>query len=105
MVFGVVQTANAIYLQYALTAAAYEGANVVCVSGGTSTSATTNAAAVLTAMRAANATVTISPTVTSNTATGTEITVTCSAPLSSNSLIYGFLGNRTLQAKVVTQKL
>jgi len=105
MVFGVVQTSNAIYLQQALTAAAYEAGNIVCVTGGTSTTAMSNANAVLTAMRVASPTVTIAPTVTNNTTTGTEITITCSAPLSSNSLIFGFLGDRTLQAKLVTQRL
>lgn len=105
MVFGVVETSNAVYLQNALTAAAYEASGVVSIAGGTSTNATTRAQAVLTALGATNATVTISPTVTASTTTGTEITVTVSAPLASNSLMFGFLGNRTLTAKLVSQRL
>jgi Flp pilus assembly protein TadG len=105
MVFGVVETSNAVYLQNALTSAAYEASSVVSIAGGTSTNATTRANAVLTALGANGATVTISPTVTSATTLGTEITVTVSAPLSSNSLMFGFLGNRTLTARLVSQRL
>lgn len=105
MVFGVVQTSNAVYLQNALTSAAYEASNVVSIAGGTSSNAQTRAAAVLTALGANGASTTISPTVTSSTPLGTEITITCTAPLSSNSVMFGFLGNWTLTARIVTQRL
>lgn len=105
MVFGVIETANVVYLQNALTSAAYEASNVASVAGGTASDAQTRAGQVLTALKANGATVTISPAVTSSTTLGTEITVTCSAPLSANSKLFGFVGSPTLTARVVSQRL
>src|SRR5687768_240536 len=67
LVFGVVETSNIVYLQNALTSAAYEASNVASVAGGTSSAAQLRAAEVCTALRANSATVTISPAVTAST--------------------------------------
>mgnify|MGYP003350558911 CR=1 FL=1 len=100
MTFGVVEASNAVFLQQALTSAAYEAANVASAVGGTSTNAQTRANAVLTSLGVKSATVTISPTVTASTVVGTTIVVTCSAPLSANSIVLGYVGQTTLTAKI-----
>ena len=104
-VFGAVETSNAVYLQSGLTSACYEASNYVTDSGNTSATAQTRANAVLTSLGINGGTVTISPTVTASTALGTQITITCSAPLSSNSVMFGVLGSRTLTARIICKRL
>ncbi|MGV3607265.1 MAG: TadE/TadG family type IV pilus assembly protein [Planctomycetaceae bacterium] len=105
LVFGVIEVSNAVFLQNALTSAAYEAANVASQSGGTATNAQSRAQAVLSGLGVTSATVTISPAVTASTPLATEITVTCSAPLTANSLTFGYLGGPTLTAQVVIPRL
>lgn len=100
MTFGVVEASNAIFLQQALTSAAYEAANVASAVGGTSANAQTRASAVLTSLGVRSGTVTITPTVTAQTAVGTTIVITCSAPLSANSIVLGYVGSTTLTARI-----
>lgn len=105
VVFGVIEASNAIYVQQAITSAAYEAANVASATGGTAASAQTRANAVLTSLGITSATVTISPAVTASTALGTKIVVTCTAPLAANMLSFGYMGGPTLKAVVTIAKL
>lgn len=105
LVFGSIEATDAIFLQQALTTAAYEGVRNATTSMGTSATAQTAANAVLTARGVTGATVTVSPAVTPATISGTNVTVTVTAPFNAaNSLtsanFAGFLG-RTLSASVV----
>jgi len=99
LVFGTIEAANAVFLQQALTAAAYEAGNVAASLGGTSDDATDRANAVLNSLNVNSATISISPTVIASTPTGTTIVITCSAPLNANTATSWCLGNRTLTAQ------
>lgn len=99
LVFGTIEATNAIFLQRALITAAYEAGNVAAALGGTSDGAITRANAVLSCMGVNSATVTITPTTTIDTTTGTTIVITCSAPLRANTATSWCLGNPTLIAR------
>jgi len=105
MVMGVIESSNAVFLQQALTSAAYEAANVASAIGGTSAEATIRANAVLAALQIKSGTVSISPAVTTATPIGTTIVVTVSAPFASNSLVFGYIGSPTLSAKITIPHL
>ena len=105
IVFGSIETANAIFLQQALTCAAYEAGSVAAANGGTSSVATNRANGILTLLGVNSATVTVSPVITATTPNNTQITVTCSAPLGSNTATGWNLGNRTLTATYVISHL
>lgn len=98
MVFGSIEATNAIYVKKALVEAAYEAGNVASSVGGTSSVATSRAQGVCTLMGVNSVTVTISPSVTNNTATGTPIKVTCTTTLGANSVTGWIIGNRTVTA-------
>ena len=105
LVLAVIEASNAVYVQQAITSAAYEASNVVSASGGTATDAQTRANSVLNSLGIKSASVSISPAVTASTALGTQITVTCSAPLSANLTSFGYLGAPTLVSTIITVKL
>jgi len=85
IVFSSIEISNAVLVKQALTSAAYDAGNVASASGGSSAQAIARANLVLSGFRINSATVTVTPTVDDNTPTGTEISITCSAPLSANS--------------------
>ncbi len=105
LVFGVIEVSNAVFLQNALTSAAYEAGNVATSTGGTAANAQTRAYAVLSGLGVTSANVTISPAVTASTPIGTVVTVTCSAPLTANSLTFGYLGGPTMTARFTIPRL
>lgn len=105
LVFGTIEASNAIFLQQALTAAAYEAGNVVSATGGVTSDGVTRANQVLTGLGVSSATISISPNVTASTPTGTTIVVSCSAPLTANSVTNWCLGNRTLKANFTISHL
>lgn len=105
LVFGVIEVSNAVFLQNALTSAAYEAGNVATSTGGTAANAQSRAYAVLSGLGVTSATVTISPSVTASTPIGTVVTVTCSAPLTANSLTFGYLGGPTMTARFTIPRL
>ncbi|MBL9080989.1 MAG: pilus assembly protein [Planctomycetales bacterium] len=105
LVLAVIEASNAVYVQQAITSAAYEASNVVSASGGTATDAQTRANSVLTSLGIKSASVSITPAVTSSTPLGTQISVTCSAPLSANLTSFGYLGAPTLRSTIITVKL
>ena len=98
MVFGAIEATNAVYVKKALVEAAYEAGNVASSVGGTSTVAISRAKGVCTLLGVNSVTVTVSPAVTNNTATGTQIQVTCTTTLGANSVTGWVIGNRTLTA-------
>ncbi|MDX1948132.1 MAG: TadE/TadG family type IV pilus assembly protein [Pirellulaceae bacterium] len=105
LVLGVIETSNALFVQHAITCAAYEGANVASATGGTSATANTRAQQVLTSLGIKSATVSFSPAVTSSTPVGTKIVVTCTVPLTANLASFGYLSGPSLTAVVTTAKL
>ena len=105
LVLAVIEASNAVYVQQAITSAAYEASNVVSASGGTASDAQTRANSVLNSLGIKSASVSITPAVTSSTPLGTQISVTCSAPLSANLTSFGYLGALTLRSTIITVKL
>lgn len=96
IVFASIEMSNALLVKQALTSAAYDAGNVASAMSGTSSQAISRANMVLAGFRINSATVTISPNVDANTASGTEITITCSAPLSQNTTLGWSLQNKVL---------
>ena len=95
IVFGMIEIANLIFTRQALKAASYEAALAVTNINGTESSATAKANTVLTAYGINGATLSYSPTVTTATASGTLITVTITAPRSSNTFSPSFFFTNT----------
>lgn len=96
IVFGSIEVSNAILVKQALTSAAYDAGNVASAMGGSSEQAISRAKMVLAGFRINSATVTITPNVDANTASGTEITITCSASLAANNTVGWSLQNKVL---------
>lgn len=105
LVLGAIEVSNAIFVQQALTSAAYEGANIASVKGGTAQLAESTAKNVLTAMRISDAKITITPPVTQQTPVGTAVQVTCTAPLKGNTFVFGVLPLKALNATVHITRL
>ena len=105
LTLGVIEVSNAIYVQQAITSAAYEAANNVSSTGGTSVAADAKAQQVLSNLGIKSATLSFSPAITSSTPLGTKIVVTCTVPLSANLTSFGYLGGPTLKATITTAKL
>ena len=104
IVLGSIEATNALFLKERLTASAYEGARKASTPNKTSVDATTAAQAVLTQFGVAGGSITVTPTVGTATAAGTQITVTVTAPLSSNSITRAFIVGKavsTVTAKAV----
>lgn len=105
LVFGTIEAANAVFLQQALTVAAYEAGNIAATMGGNADTATAQANAILTTFRVKSATVSISPAVTANTPVGTRIVVSCSAQLGANSVTSWCIGNISQTATFTIPRL
>lgn len=105
LVLGTIESSNAIFVQQALTSAAYEGANIASVKGNTADLAESTARNVLDAMKISNATIAITPPVTPQTPAGTVVQVTCTAPLKGNTLLFGVLPLKDLNATVYITRL
>lgn len=105
LVFGSIEASSAVFLQQALTAAAYETGNVVSAIGGTSADGITRANAVLAGLGVQNATIGIVPTIDVNTPIGTTIVITCSAPANVNTVTSWCLGSKTLTAHYTVPRL
>lgn len=105
LVFGVIEASNAVFLQQALTASAYEAGNVVSAIGGTSASGIVRANTVLAGLGIKSATIAVAPPVDANTPVGTTIVITCSAKLSGNSVTSWCLSGRTFTATYTVPRL
>lgn len=100
--FGSIEAANGIYLKQMVTQAAYEGARVATTIGATQADASSFAQQVLDSRNIQGYTITIQPTITASTPSGTEVTVTVTAPSNSNAVApLWYFKDRSIQAKVV----
>jgi Flp pilus assembly protein TadG len=106
LVFGAIEMANAVFLRQSLNMAAYEAAKVITRPGSNEALARTRCAEVLGVRKVTTYTLSFSPTVTTATARGTEVTVTLAATAS--NLSYGpvqFLTGKTITTTVVMVRL
>ncbi len=100
--FGAIEAANGIYLKQVATQAAYEVARVATTIGRSQADAVAFGQQVLDAHHIQNATISVSPSVSSVTPSGTEVTVTVSAPSGSNSFApLWYFKDAQVRAKVV----
>ena len=105
LVMGTLETTDLIFLRQRLETAAYEAARTATAPGQTSAAGVTTGTAVLTSRGVHGGSVTISPMVTSTTATGTEVAVTVTAAFASNSYMKPFLLGRTVTDVTVTVRM
>lgn len=106
LVFGSIEMANAVFLRQSLNIAAYEAAKVVTRPGDNETLARQRCQEVLDVRKVSAYTLSFSPTVTTSTPRGTQVTVTLSAPAS--NLSYGpvrFMLGKTTTSTVVMVRL
>lgn len=106
LVFGAIEMANAVFLKQSMNLAAYEAAKVVTRPGTNAALATTRCAEIMAIRRVTTYTLSFSPTVTTATPRGTQVTVTLTAPAS--NLTYGpvrFMTGKTLTTTVVMVRL
>jgi Flp pilus assembly protein TadG len=93
LTFGAIEATSLISFRQRLLTAAYEAARTACGPAETSTTGAAAGTSVLTARGINGGSVTISPTVTTATPTGTEITATATAPFASNTWMKPFILN------------
>ena len=86
LVLGAIEAANAIFIKQSLTIAAYEAGKLAGRPGSTSTQAINRGQQILDARGITGYSVTVSPTITTATARGTQIVVTVTCPGDSASL-------------------
>ena len=106
LVFGSMEMANAVFLRQSMNMAAYEAAKVITRPGTNEALARTRCQQIMTVRKVSTYTLTFSPTVTTATPRGTQVTVTLSAPAS--NLSYGpmhFMTGKTLSTTVVMVRL
>jgi Flp pilus assembly protein TadG len=104
IVLGTVEACSMIFLQQALTAAAYEGVRLGAKEGSTA-DATRRCQQVLDGRRLANTSITISPASIESAPRGSSIAVTTSAPCGANGILPSqFYIGRTLTARCTMLK-
>jgi len=106
LVFGSMELANAVFLRQSLNMAAYEAAKVITRPGSNETLARSRCNEVLAVRKVAAYTLSFSPTVTTATPRGTQVTVTLTATAS--NLSYGpvqFMEGKTITSTVVMVRL
>lgn len=95
LVFGAIEIANGVFLTQTLVVAAYEGARVASLSGGTAEEVQARVADVLSRRGLQQYTVTIEPAIDDQVPPGTAITVEVRAPMDSFvRYSIGILGSR-----------
>jgi Flp pilus assembly protein TadG len=100
-----IEACSMIFLDHSLTIASYEGVRVAINYDGTTASATARCNQIITQREVAGSTVTMNPSNVANVPKGEPITVTISAPCSSNMIIPPwFFGGRTLTASTTMVK-
>ena len=105
--FGSIETANAIFLKQVVSQVAYEGARAAALPGATEADILKRCNDFLGVRRIKGATVSVSPAkVSDNTASGTAIAVTVTAPASANAISpTWFFKNSNMSKKVVMVRL
>lgn len=97
-----IEVSSKIFLQEALTQAAYEGALVAARKGSTASKAQGQVNAILTARNVRNFTTTFNPSAVDAVPPGTPITITVTAPVSNNSLLPGQMYPRSTLSSQLT---
>ena len=106
LLIGSIEFANAIFLRQAITLAAYEASQIATGIGGTETAAKTRGQEVLAGYDIVDGEITVTPSITADTAPLTEVTVTVSVPANSNSVgINRFLDGKNIQKSVTMSRL
>jgi Flp pilus assembly protein TadG len=101
LVVGAIEGSNFIFLKQAVTAAAYESAQVLTRVGGTKVKAENRATEVLTARSIDQSTINFTPTNPDSVARGQLVTVSIAAPMSANSVgLRWFFDSETVTASV-----
>ena len=106
LVFGSMELANAVFLRQSLNMAAYEAAKVITRPGSNEVLARSRCGEVLAVRKVTAYTLNFSPTVTTATPRGTQVTVTLSATAA--NLSYGpvqFMSGKTMTSTVVMVRL
>lgn len=106
LVFGSIEIANAVFLRQSLNMAAYEAAKVITRPGSNEALARSRCSDVLAVRKVTSYTLSFSPTVTTATPRGTQVTVTLTAD--SSNLSYGpvqFMSGKTMTSRVVMVRL
>lgn len=88
---GTIEATDLVFLRQKLVTAAYEAARTASAPGQTSSKAVSAGEAILTSRKIQGGAVTISPAVTQDTPTGTEIAVTVTAPFAPNATTTPFV--------------
>lgn len=102
LTFGAIEASNGIYLKQIVTQASYEGARVATTVGATQADAEAFAQQVLDARDIQGATIDIQPKINSTTPSGTEVTVTVTAPSNANAIApLWYFNGRNVVAQVV----
>lgn len=103
--FASIELCSAIYLRQSLAIACYEGNRVATHSRGTQTDALAAANRILTERNISGGQIAFSPSDLSSAATGSNITITVSAPVSSNSMLkFGLFGSTVISSSCVMRK-
>ena len=106
LVFGSMEMANAVFLRQSVNIAAYEAAKVITRPGSNEVLARSRCDSVLAVRKVSAYTLSFSPTVTTATPRGTQVTVTLS--VTASNLSYGpvqFMAGKTMTSTVVMVRL
>jgi len=102
LVFGSIEVAHFIHLKQDLSICAYEAGKVATRRGNAQADVTKRFQEIAAAKGVKNASLSVTPAITSQMPAGTEITLTASAPASANyDLPISYFSNRILNASVV----
>lgn len=93
LLLGALEASNVIFLKQSLSIAAYEGARTAVTLGAADADAHASGHRMLEQRRVADATISVSPSPLSEQPAGSWITVTVSAPVSSNTVVQAWLLN------------
>ena len=86
LVFGAIEAAHGIHLRQLLGGVAYDVARIATTDGGSEAAARVRGLEMLAGAEIKDAVITVSPSPAESVARGSDVTVTVSAPLSSNSI-------------------
>ncbi len=106
LVFGSMEMANAVFLRQSVNMAAYEAAKVITRPGSNEVLARSRCDSVLAVRKVSAYTLSFSPTVTTATPRGTQVTVTLT--VTASNLSYGpvqFMAGKTMTSTVVMVRL
>lgn len=99
LVLGAIEACSMIYLNQTLSVSGFEGLRMATKRSATSADAIARANEILTARQVTDAVVTLDPAEVASLASGTEITLSVSAPCNANAILPAwFFGGQTITA-------